>query len=163
MSAAIGDMAAWLAVALALGVAVLALAMLRARSLFITATAVAAMSALAAGAVLLLGGGDGAVALAAFGVGVAPLVLMGAVLLSSRTAKGGRSGLIAHGIGVAAAIAGAVLIAPEWTTRAPSDAAQAPTPLWLGVVVFVAVVACVAILGFGERGALDRNDRGMDL
>jgi hypothetical protein len=163
MSAALGDMAAWLAVVLTFGVAVLALAMLRARSLFITAAAVAAMSALAAGAVLLLGGGDGVVALAAFGVGVAPLVLMGAALLSSRTAKGGRGGLIAHGIGVAAAVAGAVLIAPEWTERAPSDAAQAPTPLWLSVLIFVAATACVVVLAFGERGALDRNERGPDL
>lgn len=163
MSAAIGDMAAWLAVALALGVAVLALAMLRARSLFVTAAAVAAISALAASAVLLLGGGDGALALAAFGVGVAPLVLMGAVLLSARTAKGGRGGLIAHGMGVVAAIAAAVLIAPEWTARASNDAAQAPTPLWLGVLVFVAAAASVAVLGFGERGALGRNDRGPDV
>lgn len=162
MSAAADDMAVWLAVALALGVAVLAIAMLRARSLFITAASVAAMSALAAGAVLLLGGGDGAVALAAFGVGVAPLVVLGAVLLSARTAKGGRGGLIAHGIGLIAAIAAAGLIAPEWTAHAPSDAAQAPTPLWLGLLVFVAAAACVAILGFGERGALDRNERGPD-
>lgn len=154
------NLAAWLAVALAMGAAVLAFAMLRSRSLFITAAAVAAMSALAASALLFLGGGDGVISLVAFGVGVAPVLLMGAVLLTARTAKSGRGGVIVHGAALVAAIAAAVLVAPELGAGATSTAPAAPTPLWLGGLVFVAAAACVAVLGYGERGVLERRDQG---
>jgi hypothetical protein len=163
MSGADADLAAWLAVALALGVAVLAVAMLRARSLFITAAATAGMSAVAAGVLLLLGGGDGALTLAAFGVGVAPVVLLGAVLLSARTAKGSRRGWIAHAIALAAAIGAAAMIAPEWASQARAVAAQESMPLWLALLLFAVSVGCVAVLGYGERGVLERQERGADL
>jgi len=163
MSVAVTDAAAWLAVILALGAGVLAVAMLRSRSLFVTAAALAAMTALAAGVLVLLGGGDGAVALAAFGVGVAPLLLLGGVLLSARTAKGGRGGWIVHGVAIGAAVAAAAMIAPEWSPRLSVEAAQAPAGLWLGVLVFVAACVCVALLGYGERGVLQRRQRRPDL
>jgi hypothetical protein len=154
------NLAAWLAVALAMGAAVLAFAMLRSRSLFITAAAVAAMSALAASALLLLGGGDGVISLVAFGVGLAPVLLLGAGLLSARTAKSGRGGFIVHGAALVAAIAAAVLVAPELGAGATSTAPAAPAPLWLGALIFVTAAACVAVLGYGERGVLERRDQG---
>lgn len=163
MSGVGADIAAWLAVTLALGVAVLAVAMLRARSLFITAAATAGMSALAAGVLLLLGGGDGALTLAAFGVGVAPVALLGAVLLSARAAKGSRGAWIAHAIALAAAIAAGVMVAPEWASEPRAAAAQESIPLWLALLLFAVAIGCVAVLGYGERGVLERQERGADL
>jgi hypothetical protein len=162
MSVAPNDLAAWLAVVSAVGVGVLALAMLRARSLFVTAAAVAAMSALAVCAVLLLHGGDGAVALAAFGVGIAPVLLMGVVLLSTRAAKGARGGAVVYGAALFAAVAAAAVIAPEWRGSAISTPSSTPVPLWTGALVLVAAAACLAVLGYGERGVLERRDRGPD-
>lgn len=163
MSGAGASIAAWLAVALALGVAILAIAMLRARSLFITAAAAAGMSALAAGVLLLLGGGDGALTLAAFGVGVAPVVLLGAVLLSARAAKGSRGGWIAHALALAAAIGAGVMIAPEWAAQPRAVTAQESMPLWLALLLFAVAIGCVAVLGYSERGVLERQERGSDL
>lgn len=163
MNAAMSEMAAWLAAALALGVVVLAIATWRARSLLASAAAIAAMSALAASALLLLGGGDGALALAAFGVGVAPIVLLGVVLLSARTAKSERGGLLVQGVAFLAAVGVAILIAPEFSEQAASRGRHAPAPLWLGLMIFVAAAACVALLGYGERGVLGRRETGRDV
>lgn len=155
-------MAAWLATVLALGAGVVALAALRARSLFVLAACVAGASSLAAGALVLLGAGDGAVALAAFGVGVAPVVLMGGVLLSARTAKTTRSAPWIGMIAVAAGIGAAALLAPELGRASAGPVQIGPVGLWIGMLVFVAAAAVVGLLGYGERGALGRLDNGRD-
>lgn len=148
-----------LAAVLALGAGVMAVAALRARSLFVTAGCVAGVAALAAGGVVLLGGGDGALALAAFGVGVAPVIVLGGVLLSARTAKTTGGGAWVSAIAVVSGVGAAVAIMPELgaPTSLPS-APSAPITLWLGALVFTCAAACVVVLGYGERGALRRHD-----
>jgi len=151
-----------LAGVLALGAGVMALAALRARSLFVTGACIGGVAALAAATLALLGGGDGAVALAALGVALAPVILLGGVLLSARTAKTTRGGLWVNVLAVLAGIAAAIAIAPE--LGAPRAATStAPLTLWLGLIVFVAAAACVAVAGYGERGALRGHDEGPDV
>lgn len=152
----------WLAGVLALGAGVLAVAALRARSLFVTAACLAGVVALAAAAALLLGGGDGAVAMAAFGVALAPVIVMAGVLLSARTAKTTRGGLWISAVAVVAGVAAAVAIAPELGAGPTAAPSSAPISLWLGVLMFVAATACVAVLGYGERGVLQRPEPGPD-
>lgn len=152
----------WLASVLALGAGVMAVVALRARSLFVTAACVAGVAALSAAAVLLLGGGDGAVAIAAFGVAIAPVVVMGGVLLSARTAKTMRSGVWPSAVAVVAGLAAAAAIAPELAAAPATTLPHAPTSLWLGALVFVAAAACVAVLGYGERGVLQRPEPGSE-
>jgi len=148
----------WLAGVLALGAGVMAVAALRARSLFVTAACVAGVVALAAAAALLLGGGDGAVAMAAFGVAFAPLVIMAGVLLTARTARTTRGGLWVSVVAVVAGLAAAAVIAPELGGAPAALLSHAPISLWLGALVFVAAAGCVAVLGYGERGVLQRPE-----
>lgn len=152
------DVTALLALALAMGAAIAAAAILRARSLFTMTVSVAAMSALAAGSVLLLGGRDGAVALAVFGVALAPLFLLGAMLLSVRIVKSS-SGRWVNIVALIAGLGAAYAIAPEVAASHPAENHISSIGLWLAMLVFVAVVGCVALLGYGERGVLQRLDK----
>jgi len=151
----------WFALMLVALCAMLALGVLTARSLFAVSMRLAALSALATAALLALGYGDGALVLALVGAGVAPTLLMGGVLLSARAAKP-RKRRPWLSLAAVAACALAVLIAAPDLADAPRAVAGAgPNALWLGALAFVAASACVALLGYGERGALEgaRVDR----
>lgn len=150
----------WLSIGLAIGALVAAVAMLRSRSLFVMAVSLAAALALGSAALVLLNGGDGALAMAVVGVGLAPFVLMSGLLLGGRTAKPAPRWAVVFG--VAAAAAGGmvgVLIAPE-LSAAPRASAGSVDGLMIGALIVVASAACAGLLGYGERGVLER--RGTD-
>lgn len=152
----------WLAVAamlLGLGAAV---AVLWARSLFSACVGLAALCACAAAALLALGYADGALAIGLLGVATAPVLLLGGVLLSNRSVKPRARRLPWLSI-VAAALAGLAMIwaAPMLGVQQPIPGPRGGVSIALVALVFAAVAACAALLGYGERGALSaRDDRG---
>lgn len=161
MNAGAADIAMqWTALGLSGAVLSAAFAAATARSLFLMHMFLLVAGALAAAALLALGAADAALGQALFGAGLAPVFVLAAMLLSARTAKprrGGRSWLT---IAAAIAAAGAVLWASSELAIAPparvSSAAESGVSPWFAPLVFVAVAACVGLLGFGERGALER-------
>jgi hypothetical protein len=97
-------------------------------------------------------------------VGFVPFLVLGALLLSARAAKPRRGARPWLSIVAACAVAGAVL----WTLPdlgAPSPArialiAEHPLAPWLAPLLLVLAAVCVGLLGFGERGALERPPQG---
>jgi hypothetical protein len=151
--------APWLSLALVAGVAAIAVAMLAARTMFVMCVALAAMAALGAAALAAMDAGEAGLALAAFGVGVAPVLMLSGVLLSARAAKRSARGLplisvLAIGVGLLMA----VLIAPDLGAAPRTIQPMAPGALWLVGLVFVTAGACAALLGYGERGVLERRE-----
>jgi uncharacterized MnhB-related membrane protein len=143
----------WIAAALIFLTLAAALAVLTARSLFSVGIGIAAMCACAAGALLALGYGDGALAFALFGAGLAPVLLLGGVLLSSRAARPRARRLPWLTIAAAVVAGGTMLWAsPALVAEQPIASSRDGIPLGLVALVFVSVAACVALLGYGERG-----------
>jgi hypothetical protein len=145
-----------LALALTCGAVVVAIGALTARSLFALCMYVAAAAALAAGAALALGAGDAGLGLALFAAAWAPVLLLAAMLLSARTVKPTRRGAPWFSL-VAACLAGAgVFFAVPDLGPAPIFAAPPGGGLgmWLAPALLAAAAACVGLLGYGERGAL---------
>lgn len=142
-----------LALVFALAAIAAAFAALSVRALFATAMGVAGACACAAVALLALGAGEGALALALFGAALAPVLMLGGVLLSARASKALKHGPIWF-TAIAAAVTAAVVVwgAPE-LAAAPAphmlDGAAGP---WLAALVFVSALGVIALLGFGERG-----------
>lgn len=145
-----------LALVLLAGAAVLAFAALLARSLFTTSIQLAGAGALIAALLALLGQGEGALATALLMVGWTPVMLLAAMLLSARVTGARRP---APWLSIAAAGASAAALA--WAVLGAD--AHAPLPLarslpgvsvWFAPLLFVVAVACVGLLGHGERGAL---------
>jgi hypothetical protein len=120
---------------------------------------VAAMCAVGAAATLAFGYGVAGVALALFGAALAPVLLLAGVLLSARAAKPQARGAPWLTLACGAAAAGAILWpAPELAAAArPLSAIAGSHTLWLAVLVFVAAAACAGLLGYGERGVLERR------
>jgi hypothetical protein len=140
------------AAAFAAGVAAVA-----ARALFASIMALAAAAALVAAALAFLGATHGAL-IAALGFAVlTPTLLLGAVLLSARSAKAQTSAprWLAAG---AAAMIGGIVFAATGDLGVPARLAPDASILgWVGVVIFAGVVACVGMLGFGEAGAIEKR------
>jgi|CXWL01.1.fsa_nt_gi hypothetical protein len=133
-----------------------------ARSLFSLTMFVAAAGALAAAALVALGAGEAGLAQALFGLGLAPMVLLACLLLSTRAAKPRRHGMpwltIAAALG---AVGAAIWALPELgAIPAPPIRAMArfdlPLMASLAALVFVAVAGAASLLAYGERGALQR-------
>lgn len=148
-----------LALALTIGAAAAVIGALTARSLYAMCVQLIAAGACIAASMLTLGAGDGALAQALLGVALAPVVLLATMLLSARAAKPRRTGVPWLTFVAAAAAAVAILwMTPELGRAAPAAAqtqAGALAP-WLAMLVFVAAATCVGLLGYGERGALQR-------
>lgn len=158
------EVAQWFALALSLGVIAAAFAAATVRSLFAMCMYLAAAAAMAAGVLLAQGRSDAALGAAIALGALAPLLILAALLLSARTAKPRRSGSPWLTIGAAAAAGVAVL----WTVP---DLRAVPVRIAMGAVaapqisiaaliaplIFVSAAACLALLGFGERGALERQ------
>lgn len=128
------------------------------RSLFATAAGGAAIGALVAAAALSFGAGDLALGVALLAIGWAPSILLATMLLSVRSSRGAKRG--APWITIAAAGLAAAMIAmtlPDLPARAVSAAPVAAPALWLCVLALIAAAACVGLLGYGERGALERQ------
>src|SRR5688572_19457257 len=156
----IDDAGAWVALVLTFGVIASALGAAMARSLYTLCMHIAAAGALAAAALLAHGAGDAALTQVLFGAGVAPFLLLAVLLLSTRAAKPMRRGRPWLTIAAAGVAASAILWAiPDLGAPAPVRIALAPdAPIapWLAPLILVAGAACVALIGFGERGALAR-------
>jgi hypothetical protein len=150
----------WLALALTLGVIAAALGAVTARSLFAMCMFILAAGAMAAAALLARGAGDAGLAAALLFCGLAPFLLLAALLLSARTAKPRRRGRPWLTIAAACFAAAAVLWAlPDLGAPATVRIAltqPSPITLWLALIAFAGVAACVGLLGFGERGAFER-------
>ena len=157
--------AAWLiafdlvALALCVGALVAAFGALTARSLFSMAMFVAACGAMAAGAIAAQGDADAALAQAFAGVAIAPFVILGCLLLSTRTTKARRRGrpwlTMAGGAAVVAAL---FWLLPDFglADAPPTIESNVAILFWLAPLMFVAIAAAAALLGYGERGALQR-------
>lgn len=148
----------WLAVAL-LGVAIAAaIGAFLARSLFVTCLNVTVSGVAVAAAVLLMRADDGGIALALFAAAWAPVLLMAAMLLSVRAAKAQQPRRFPWLSLVGAVVAGVAIWWPlvELARAAPVEIQNelAGLSFWLAPLVLVAGVACVGVLGFGERGSL---------
>lgn len=150
-------------VSLSLGVLASAIGAAAARSLFSVSMFVAVAGALAAAALVAVGAGEAALTQALFGVGVAPVVLLASLLLSTRAAKPRRDGRPWLTIIAAVAATAAVLWvlpelgpAPTAAPTRPGGAFDLGVTAWLAVLGFTAVAGAVALLGYGERGALQR-------
>lgn len=130
-----------------------------ARSLFAMCMYVAAAAALASATMLALGAGSAALGVALFGVGLAPVMVLAALLLSARAVKPKRRGLAWVTIAAAIAVAGAMLWAsPELAhTRPAPIVPELNVSALLALLLFPAIAAVVALLGYGERGALERT------
>jgi hypothetical protein len=104
---------------------------------------------------------DAALATALSGVGLAPLLYLGAIVLSGRSARSYPRGSYLL-TGVACFVLAVAIVASLSGFLAASDNAVAfPQPpgvsALLGVVVFVGVLVGVGLLGYGERGLLARG------
>jgi hypothetical protein len=149
--------APWLAAILAAGAIVLAIAALTARSLFVMSIALSGVAGLAAGVLLALGAGDGALNLVLVGAGLAPIILLAGVLLSARAAKAQQRGVLWLCLAaVALAVAAVAAIAPELLNASTiARPANAPSSVWLAVLIATVATAVAALLGYDERGVLE--------
>jgi hypothetical protein len=154
-----GDALQWLALALMGAAMAGAAGAIIGRSLFASCMHLAASGVAVAGVVLLLGEARGALAVALFAAAWAPVLLLGAMLLSTRAAKHARSGSMLLGW-VAAAIATALLWWPlgELTVRADTIAGTTGLGFWIAPVLLVLAIVCLGLLGYGERGAMANGD-----
>lgn len=152
----------WAALAAIALTAVAAAGVLMARSLFSACVGLAAVCASGASALLALGYGDGALTLALGGAGVAPVLLLAGVLLTARAAKPRRGRF--PWLSMAGALAAGAAMMWVAASLAPGEAIAPPggVSIAFAALVFVAVAACVALLGYGERGILHSADRGRD-
>jgi hypothetical protein len=155
----------WLGHGLALAFALLAAAAsigaALSRTHFVMSIYAMATAVFAALTLLLLSAGQAALAVLIVGAGLTPVLLLSGVLLSSRKI-GSRGASRGFWLTPFAAAAGLAII---WTGRDvvahPVTApALAGAGAWLAPLLFAAAATCVGLLGYGERGALDRGADG---
>jgi len=129
-----------------------------ARSLVSMSFSVFVCAAFAAATLLVLGRGGGALDIALLGAGLGPCIVLAVLLLSARATRSGKRTPPWITIAAAAVLCGALFIGLPQLPALPSRAAEAEPGIafWLAGIVFVAGVACLGLLGFGERGALTR-------
>ena len=156
--AIVADGAHWLALALIAAAIASACGVAMARSLFSMTAWLFVIAALASAALLALSAGESALNLALLGVGFAPALVLALLLLSTRASKSRRRGAPWLTIATASAVSavmvmGALKLAPSAALVTAPPGALGP---WLALLVFTGAIACVGLLGFGERGALER-------
>jgi len=151
----------WLGLVLIVFAAIAAFGALAARSAFAMVMYLAVVAALAAAAIAALGAGDAGLGLALVGVAIAPFVLLGAVLLSARASKRGAFPWLSAGLGAVslAPLGWALMDLREAPALSSQDAGIAG--VWLALIVFVTACACIGLLGFGERGIMQRRPEAM--
>lgn len=139
----------------------LTLAALRARALFVASVYGGLIAATASVALLANGVVLPAVALVLFGAALLLVWMLGGMLLSANSVKATRRG--APWLTFVAALAAAALImavAPELAvTHAAPSAAPEGLPALLAALMFVAGLVVLGLIGYGERGALERRGR----
>ena len=147
----------WIALAFGLGAAAFCMAALNARSLVISVLAFLAAGALIAASLLAFGYSDAALAVALNGAGLIPGLLLAGLLLSARTVKPRRARRPWFAAIFAILLVGVMLWVVLGASAAPERALHATQSPILGLApMFLALAtACVALLGFGERGAFN--------
>jgi len=150
----------WLALIMLVAAFLAGVGAVMARALFASIAALAATAALTAAALAFLGAAPAALMAAIAFAALGPVLLLGAVLLSARSTKAHprpAGWLIAGGAGT---IAGLIILgAAEFDGHvAPIYGAHPMSLAWIGLIVFVSVAACVAMLGFGEAGAFEERE-----
>ncbi len=148
----------WLALPLMLAVLAACCVAVFARSLLVACICMVAAGAVATAILPLLSAGAAAPELALLGVAWAPLLLVGATLLSKRAARARQRrpwlGLT-WGAFAAAALTWVVLSdAPSAAT--PVQFGQSNSGLWFAPLFLALGIAAMAMAGFGERGALEQ-------
>ena len=158
MIAAEGVLVDWLGfgfvvLALAAGAAIAA-----SRTHFAACVLVAATSVLAGLALLCFGAGEAALALTLMGVGLGPVILLGAILLTTPAIRA-KSPSSPWPVIVAVGVASVVLIWATQDAAAPRAALAQPVGLgvWIVLLVLVTGYVCAGLLGYGERGALEQE------
>jgi hypothetical protein len=130
------------------------------RSLFVVSVALVVMLAMAAAAFAGLGLANAALGASVFGVALAPTLLLGAIVLTGRSAKRYPLGAFLLA-GIACILLAAALTASLFGFVTAADRPPPPAPrgvaLLLTAIVFVAALASVGLLGYGERGLLGRR------
>jgi hypothetical protein len=163
--AALAEGAQWLAVVLCFAALAAGAAAVAARTLLAACLYVCAAAASMAASVVALGDSDAALALVIVGAGWAPVVLLAGVTLSSRVAKSARKGAPWISAAAAALTAAAIVWAAHGRVGdASTAAAQADAPLniWFALLALAAGAACIALLGYGERGAIQHDRTGSE-
>jgi len=156
MSAAIAPV---LALVLLAGAALLALAALLSRSVLAACAQLAAAGALIAAMLALLGRGEGALVVALLAAGWAPVMLLGAMLLTSRiNAAGARTPWFSIAAAAAASLA-LFWASVGWAPLLASAAAASTLSVgaWFAPLLLAVAAGCLGLLGHGERGALDHS------
>lgn len=153
--------AQWLALVLVAFASVAAFGALAARSVFAMILYLAAAATFAAVAVAALGAGPASLPMALTGAAIAPFVLMGAALLSARASKRSAFPWLSATLG-AAALAPIGFAVADLRGGASPEQQSGVSGLWLTLIVFVVAAACAGLLGFGERGILQRRPQGGD-
>lgn len=149
----------WMAVSLALLAAFAGVAVLTARSLFAACVALAALCACAGAAVLALGYGEAALMTALVGAGLAPALLLGAVLLSAPTVQPrSRRWPWLSVVGASAVVLVVLFAAAGLQSGAPIAAPKQGGLAAIALIVFAAAAATVGLLAYGERGLLHSSD-----
>lgn len=148
------------AAALMLAVLATAAAALMARSLFAMCVGLAAAGATGSAMLISLSARDGALALAIVAAGWAPLLLFGAMLLSTRTSKNRARGLPwLTGLAGAGAILVFAWVGIQIEAPAPRSTPHAELGVLAAPLLLVVASICIGLLGFGERGVLDAEQR----
>ncbi|MBI3440129.1 MAG: hypothetical protein HY054_16010 [Proteobacteria bacterium] len=144
---------------IALGVAVAAL---RTRALFVAGVCVSLLTTAVCAALLISGAVVAAIALTACGAALLPVWSLGGALLSGNAVKAGRRrvswlalGAVVGAIGLVAAVVPDLTVSHARVVAEPQG-----LPVLLSALMFVAALSAVALIGYGERGALDRRGQG---
>jgi hypothetical protein len=149
--------------ALVLGGVALALAAaaLRARALFVAGVFASLVAATACAALLAHGAALAAVALALTGAALLLVWMLGGVLLSAASAKA-RRGAAWLTFLMAFAAGGLILVvAPELAaTQSPHITEPRGLPALLSALMLAASLSVIGLIGYGERGALERRGQG---
>jgi hypothetical protein len=138
----------------------LAVAALRARTLFVGGVCASLVAATACAAVLAHGAVLAAVALALTGAALLLVWVLGGVLLSATSVKARRGApwltlLMAFVTGALV-----IAVAPELAvTRSPRIAEPLGLPALLSILMLTAGLSVIGLIGYGERGALERRGR----
>lgn len=157
MSAFAHNAAQWVGLILIAFAVVSALGALAARSAFAMIMYLSVTAALSAVAMAAMGAGDAALGVALVGVALAPFLLMGAVLLSARASKRSAFPWLSAALGLAALLPIGWALSDLRGAPSPADHGAGLSGLWPALIVFVAAAACVGLLGYGERGVMQRR------
>jgi hypothetical protein len=157
MSGGLSFLAPWLALTLMAAVAACAFAAATARSLVAMCLTLWSAAALAAAALLTMGQSNAALAMALLAACLAPVLVLATLLLSARVVKANKRRTPLVTAASAILVVGAIIwLLPNMPAAPSAGAIDASALFFAGPLLLAAVAAAVGLLGFGERGALEK-------